>query len=664
VTPARWALALACTIAFVTRAILPFYNVFQSGFINFQENDAWFHVRIMEHLVRHFPHRLFIDPYGSILDGQRVDTGPFYDWIPAFLALPFPDSLHTIAAWYPAILGIGIIAVVFQLTKALFHEHAAAVAALVAATLPGYFLAVSSLGFTDHHVMESLLSLLVLTLLVQRRPIPAGFALAAYLLTFVGGAFLVAILTAWSAYGFFRYPEDPDFTPNLLPVFAIPLLFTAPFLGLLWMEITLAALAGGLLATGAAMLCRRLSWPRATWLAGLAALTAAGLVFFPQILEALRYLVPNRKGAAGGVAELQSFVFAKGYFSLEWAWLEFGGVYILAIVGVLLLAEAALRRNNNPARTLFALWSLAVFALAMAQVRMVYYFAPAAAILTGYLIHRAWTAVSRKQQPLIALLAIALVFGPNLYRLAAGPFAPPAAVPDDWRDALDYLRTQTPEPYGDPNAYFADGINPGSSKYGVLSWWDYGYWIEAIGRRIPLSNPTQKNASVAAQFFLAQSESEAIQIMEKWRLQYVAMDLRLADSLFPVYFNFLPEQHPGAYFIEAYERLPEGKPELRRFYLPAYYNTMASRLGLRGEASPGNGRIAVVTIKNGLYSQINKFAKLEDARLAQQRCAADGCQLVGENAFEPIAPVPPLTQLKLVFPDHRNRSTVTVFQRN
>ena len=119
-TPARWALALACSIAFWFRAVAPYYRVFQSGFINFQETDAWFHVRIMEHLVRNFPFRLALDPYGSIPDGQRVDTGPFFDWIPALLALPFPSAIQTVAAWYPAILGVLINVTVYFLTRELF----------------------------------------------------------------------------------------------------------------------------------------------------------------------------------------------------------------------------------------------------------------------------------------------------------------------------------------------------------------------------------------------------------------------------------------------------------------------------------------------------------------------------------------------------------------
>ena len=83
-SPTRWALAAACAIAFCFRALVPFYNVFQAGFINFQETDAWFHVRVMEHLVRHFPFRLLVDPYGSILDGSASTPGPSTTGSPPF----------------------------------------------------------------------------------------------------------------------------------------------------------------------------------------------------------------------------------------------------------------------------------------------------------------------------------------------------------------------------------------------------------------------------------------------------------------------------------------------------------------------------------------------------------------------------------------------------
>jgi dolichyl-diphosphooligosaccharide--protein glycosyltransferase len=665
VNPTRWALAAACAIAFCFRALVPFYNVFQAGFINFQETDAWFHVRVMEHLVRHFPFRLHVDPYGSILDGQRVDTGPFFDWIPALLALPWPDELQAIAAWYPAILGVFIILAVFYLARALFDETTAALAALVAAVLPGHFLAVSSLGFTDHHVMESLLSLLVLYFLVQRRHIAAGLTLAAYLLTFVGGAFLVAIVIAWAAYGFLRYPQDDDYAPNLPIVFAIPLLCAAPFHQILWMEYTLAALAGGIALTAGATLCRRFPYPRAIWLTAIAAAAITVFVALPQSLQILRYLAPSRSGAAAGVGELQSMWFIKGYFSLEWPWLEFGGVLILAMAGIPVLLEIA-TRNRRPELALFTLWSLSVFLMAMMQVRMAYYFAPAAAIVTAYLLVRAWTTVTLKQRPLVALAALALVFAPNGWRLIIGAPASPVAVPSPWRDALDWLRTHSPEPFGDPNAYYATNIDPQSAKYGVLSWWDYGYWITAIGRRVPLTNPTQKNASVAASFFLAQSEPEALKVMEQWRQRYVIMDDRLAAAIFPVLFNFHPSARRADYLVEGYERQPDGKLELRRFYREAYYQTMAARLGRGGASAAGTGPSSVVLLSapGAVYKQIAHFTNIQDAQRIQQRCAREGCVLVGDKPDQPIFPIDPLATLKQVYPTTRGPASVSIFDRN
>lgn len=658
--PYRWALAAACAIAFCFRALVPFYNVFQAGFINFQETDAWFHVRIMEHLVRHFPFRLNVDPYGSILDGQAVVTGPFYDWIPALLALPFPNELQTIAAWYPAILGVGIIVAVYLLTEALFDHKTAALAALVAAFLPGHFLAVSSLGFTDHHVMESLLSLLVLYFLAQRRHIAAGLTLAAYLLSFVGGAFLVAILVAWASYGFLRYPEEADYAPSFPVVLGIPLLLAAPFHHILWMPYSLAALAGGIALSLGATLCRRFASPRVIWLSAIVFATTAVLFAVPEALRILRFLAPSRTGAAGGVNELRSMFFFNGSFSLAHPWSEFGGVLPLAIPGIAILALV-----RRPSHTLFALWSVCVCAMAILQVRMAYYFAPVAAIAAAYVLIRVWNAVAGNLRPLVALAALALVFIPNGWRLLAGPPNPPMAVPSPWRDALEWLRTQTPEPFGDPNAYYASNIDPSSARYGVLAWWDYGYWITAIGRRVPLSNPTQKNASVAASFFLAQSETEAIKLMDQWRQRYVIADSRLADFAFGSFFYFHPSAHLSDYVVEGYERDPGGTVRPRRYYREAYYQSMAARLSTGGAGAPGTGPATVVQLSapGAEFKQIAHFTHIEDARRAKERCARDGCLLVGDNPEQPIVPIEALTRLKQVYPDRRGLAEVAIFDR-
>ncbi len=62
--------------------------------------------------------------------------------------------------------------------------------------------------------------------------------------------------------------------------------------------------------------------------------------------------------------------------------------------------------------------------------------------------------------------------------------------------------------------------------YGVMSWWDYGHYIETIGHRMPNANPFQAgiggrresinetNQPGATTFLTAQSEEEASSVLE------------------------------------------------------------------------------------------------------------------------------------------------------
>jgi asparagine N-glycosylation enzyme membrane subunit Stt3 len=654
-TAARWVLATACALAFAIR-LLPFPAVFRPGFVNFQETDAWFHVRVMEHLVRHFPFRLFVDPYGSIGDGQRVDTGPLFDWLGALVALPFPGVQYAIWAWYPALLGVGIVIAVFALAKALFGETAAAWAALVAATLPGYFLQVSSLGFTDHHAMEALLSTALLALLAKGRTVWAGLTLGAYLLTFVGGAFLVAVLVGWAAYGFLRRPEERSFAEPLASVFVIALPLTALAYGVIWTEYSLAALAGGLGVLLLAGLCRTWAWPRASWLGICLTVAVVGAWLGREKLGVLGYLAPSAGGPARTVAELQSLWFAKGYFSLQGPWQEFGGAYVLAAIALVLLAEESWRRPK-PGVSLLVGWSLAVFFLSAMQVRMLYYLAPMVAVLTGYLLSRA-----QGQRLALALLA-AFAFGPNLWRMVDSPYSEVnGSIPDEWRPALEWLRRETPEPFGDPEAYSASGVAAESARYGVLSWWDYGYWIVAVGRRVALTNPTQKNASVAATFFLEEDEGEAVKLMRQWRLRYVAFDGRLAGPVYPAYFSFLPGRKAEDYLLDGWERTAEGTLRLRRFYRPAYYRSMAARLARGGREAEAGGAFLVTLDAGRIWEEIREFNTAAEAEREQEKCAAAGCVLVGERPESPCVDVEALRVIRPVF--RAPGTAVSIFELN
>ena len=120
-----------------------------------------------------FPWRIAVDPYLAFGHVRETAAAPFYDWLLGLIAWlagggsPSESLLHVIAAWYPAVLGVFTVAAVFLLARLVFGLRAGLLASAVIATLPGHFLRVSSLGFTDHHVMESLLVTLFFFLLLR-----------------------------------------------------------------------------------------------------------------------------------------------------------------------------------------------------------------------------------------------------------------------------------------------------------------------------------------------------------------------------------------------------------------------------------------------------------------------------------------------------------------
>ena len=684
-------------LALFIRVIPRFDLVFQPGFVNFQETDAWYHVRVAENLVRHFPWRIMVDPY--VIFGQVPDTAtaPFYDWLLGLIAwlagggAPSDSLLHVIAAWYPAALAVCEVIAVFILARLVFGWRAALLAAAVIATLPGHFLRVSSLGFTDHHIMESLLVTLFFFLLlraIQRPPalgtsFAAGLTLAAYLLTFHGSAMMVGVVVAWAIYDRVRWfsPEERP-APSLRPLylaFLIALSICLVFYRLLWMNYTIAALGLGSLAIGGlelwAKLCRRFRRPGLVFFGGLAAAGLTILAVAAVLAHSLRHsakvivthLMPSLFGTSGGVYELQSTVYEQGHFTLVPALRQFYGAYFFALIGLVLLAEYILKRRDL-GRALIFFWGVTTLILSMGQLRMTYYYAIAIALATGYAAD-SLLASGRKTAWVISLCLALLVFAPNLYAVINGDLF--TGISEDWKETLNWMRASTREPFGDPAFFYAryprreygpDYRYP-PSAYSVMAWWDYGYWIVDVARRIPVTNPTQANAGVAADFFLAQSEQEAVPVLQRWCTRYVVVDERLPlwpseqevmIGDFPAFFEYARARRRSDYLQMAYESNAEGKSAPKMFFLPAYYRSMAIRLFIfGGQAVDGrDGAMILFLQQRGSHQEVvgtKRFESAQEAVRAEAACRDKGCVLVSDNPMVSCVPLEPLQQLRPVF---------------
>ncbi|MBZ5609581.1 MAG: hypothetical protein LAP38_15065 [Acidobacteriia bacterium] len=699
----RWqwiAVAALCGLALWIRVVPRFDLVFQTGFVNFQEGDAWYHIRVAENLVRHFPWRIMVDPYVAFGRVQDTATAPFYDWLLGLIAwlagggAPSESLLHVIAAWYPAVLAVFTVVAVFVLGKLVFGPRPALLAAAVIATLPGHFLRVSSLGFTDHHIMESLLATLFLWLLLRAferprslgRALVAGLTLAAYLLTFHGAVFLVGFVLIWAVYDRLRswWPRDdpaPSFQPLYL-VFLVALGFCLAFHNLLWMNYSIAALGLGGLAIAALELwtswCSRFERPRRWLLGGLAAAGLLSLIPALLFISSWRHLAksfaariaPALFGTSGGINELQSLLYEQGHFTFMPVVLQFYGAFFFALLGLLWLGESTFK-HAKAGRSLIFFWGLITGVMALGQLRMTYYFATAVALLSGYAAASLF-ASGRKTAWVTGASLVLLVFGPNLY--AAANADEPNGISADWKETLDWMRTSTPEPFGDPDFYYHRYRRPDygpayqypPSAYSVMAWWDFGYWLVNVGRRIPVTNPTQANASVAADFFLAQSEAEAIPLLRTWRTRYVVVNeslplwpssKELLVGEYPSFFEYSRRHRRDEYILVAYQTDAKGQRRAAAFYRPAYYRSMVVRLfAFGGQSVAGRGGAVILWLRKASDGRSDpdvvgtrRFQSAQEALTAETACRDDGCVLVGDDPLISCVPMEALQRFRPVF---------------
>lgn len=161
----------------------------------------------------------------------------------------------------------------------------------------------------------------------------------------------------------------------------------------------------------------------------------------------------------------------------------------------------------------------------------------------------------------------------------------------DWYGALEWLRNNTPEPFDDPDYYYAlyqpppkgEDFDYPPTAYGVMSWWDYGHIITRIGRRIPCANPFQQAPVEAGMFLTAQNETSADQMMDQLGAKYVVIDNLMSFAFIYPFVTWASRNETYHYtindFYEVYYAPTEGgaMQPIRLLY-PVYYNSIVVRL--------------------------------------------------------------------------------------
>jgi dolichyl-phosphooligosaccharide-protein glycotransferase len=776
-------LAALCGISLYIRIYLPYDQIFVNDWVWFRETDAYYYMRNIEILVHHFPHFNTFDPYQLYPGAAGGLLRPFFAWLVAGVILLVswgPPALHTmevVAAYMPAILGTLTLIPVYFIGKELFNRWVGVISAALVVILPGEFMHRSLLGFTDHHVAETLFSTVCILFLIMaikrarereisfdhilsrdwstvRRPLIytllAGISLGIYLLSWIGGLLFIFIIFAYLVIQFIvdhlRHKSSDYLCIVGTPLFLIAFLMLLSVFGKGGLDtIHRVSLLVAIVLPIVLSIISRLMAGRALkpvyYPLTLLGLTGIGLVAFhainPSLFQSMlgQFSIFAPGGAALTIMEATPILFPYGSFTLSMVWANFTTSFFISFVSLAMLICVAIKEKGAD-KTLFLVWSIIMLIAVLSQRRFGYYYAINAALLTGYfswkmldiaglskLLAKSKEVVGavkkfkkrgkkarEKAKPktfmqprgawvrviVVGIVIFFLVFFPNIGKVGALAGAPNYIMNEGWYTSLLWLRDNSPEPFDDPNFYYElypplDEFEYPETAYGVMSWWDYGYFIMQIAHRIPNANPTQAGAVQAGQFFTAQNETSANMLANELGTKYVVIDDAMVTGKFYAMAEWAGRNVSDfyqAYFVP----VSSDVLQLVSLYYPAYYNSTVARLyNFDGEAvvPSANSTLAISwewktgkeLLNSGykviIYSQnkvvpINQAASYnvivgyqflssyEDAETYVSAQQAGNYDIGGLNPFATIVSLEKLNSYELVYPTEATTTSATV----
>ena len=609
-------------------------------------------------------------PYGSY-----IHFGPLFDQMMALISLvlgmgnPSPELVNTVGAYFPAVLGALTVIPVYYLGKYLGGHKAGILAAILIAFAPGQFLSRSLIGFTDHHVAESLFSTLfmmffMLALIsskekglrfedifnkkfnVVKEPlvysVMAGVMYSAYQLSWPGASLFEFIVLAYAVFQYILdnfHNESSDYLGFTgIVTFLVSAILILPFVHsdmgfslyyYSWFHVFTAL--GGMAVFAALSFIERefkrkqikaYYYPLLIFGICVLGLLAAKVVspsFYSLIINTPNTVFGIQTGGPSTIGEVSSIFYIGNAFTLSKAFSNFTAAgFFASLLGIFILA-ANLFRKPRPQEVLVLVWSVLILFAIYGQNRFAYYYSINVSVLSAYLggllLEKVkWDELGEKfkstvKSPadvphifksvkvgqVIAVLVIVVFLIYPVYASAMQQATGSNEPNGPWMEATMWLRSNTPDPGMDYNAIYEAPKNGELFKYpdtayGVMSWWDYGHYIETIGHRMPNANPFQagiggrrgsineENQPGAATFFTAQSEEEASAVLEaidpapdKSGSRYIMSDERMATEIFgamPAWTLDTEGYYQPYWTGSEYQNLPSAR----------YYNSMESRL--------------------------------------------------------------------------------------
>ncbi|GAG63582.1 unnamed protein product, partial [marine sediment metagenome] len=229
----------------------------------------------------------------------------------------------------------------------------------------------------------------------------------------------------------------------------------------------------------------------------------------------------------------------------------------------------------------------------------------------------------------------------------------------------------SPEPFDDPDFYYElypprDEFEYPETAYGVMSWWDYGYFIMQISHRIPNANPGQVGAVEAGKFFTAQNESSANSLADELGSKYVVIDYDMPTGKFYAMVEWAGESVDD--FYEVYYLPQQGGGRLVALYYPAYYNSTVARLYNFDNKAVIPTESVVISYAEAEEEGISykvitdtwSFPTYEEAEAYVADQESGDYRIVGTSPFSSPVPLEELNSYELIYQSEATITTTTV----
>lgn len=425
-------LVLIFLVAFSLRTYFA-YPKFASQEVLGYTDDAMYHMRLLENLLLggHFPKTITFDPFTNFPLGTYHKVAPLFDlvlatiiWLISF-GKPTLKIINTVAPFYPVVLAGLIPIVVYFIAKALWKSTKISLVSSFLSAISVPILYKSAFASNDHHVMEVLLSSMVVMFLIYALTAMSkadakqnkkfwiyvflsSLFMGLYVLAWTGAILFLFIISVFvGLYYLIEFISGRDAKYILqtgLIIFVIPFSMVLPLLGrpdfsqatygINHLLCFVLGFLGFLALYFAGIIVKNRKWKKWTIIPFLAIIFVLLLtmtaVILPNVFSKIVVLSAGINNNGMATTNFKDFVGEMRPMKFKGAMSNFSTLFFFFLTGFFIILFQYLK-NKKPEYLFLIIWSAVNFLIVgvipfFGQIRFFIYFAINVVLLTGFMI--------------------------------------------------------------------------------------------------------------------------------------------------------------------------------------------------------------------------------------------------------------------------------------